>query len=219
MIGNPPCIVRPYAPADRTAVREISCDTADQGRPVERFFHDRQLVADLLTLYYTDVDFRAVWVAELNGSIIGYLTGAFDTRHYQRVMAFQIVPGAFFRSFFRGVLFHVDTWRMIGAGLMTWRRGGHRRRIPLDDYPAHLHINLREGYRGQRLGSLLMEKFIEQVRAVGVDGVHAVVRGDNLPICRFFERMGFTPLGRQRVVSLEGKRFQEHETVVYGKRL
>src|SRR3989442_159990 len=50
--------VRLYEPRDRAAVREICCDTADSGEPVETFFPDREGFADVLTRYYTDLNLR-----------------------------------------------------------------------------------------------------------------------------------------------------------------
>jgi hypothetical protein len=39
--------IRPYRAGDREAVREIACDTALAGEPVELFFSDREVFADL----------------------------------------------------------------------------------------------------------------------------------------------------------------------------
>jgi hypothetical protein len=49
-------VIRPSEQRDREAVREICCDTADGGERVESFFPDREVFADLLTLYYTDYE-------------------------------------------------------------------------------------------------------------------------------------------------------------------
>jgi len=211
--------VRPYRPADRDFVRQISCDTAERGEPVEQFFNNRQLVADLLTRYYTDFSPHTLWVAEAEGQVVGYLTGALNTRDYRRVMFWEIVPRTVIRAVFRGLLWNPQVWRLCASGLSTFWVGGFRRKIPLNVYPAHLHVNLKEGYRGQNLGRALMEKFIDQAAKAGVPGVHAVVRGDNSASLSFFERMGFAPLSRQPVIFLEGESYKKHYTVVFGRKL
>ena len=38
---DPAVVIRGFQAADREAVRAICCDTADRGRPIERFFSDR----------------------------------------------------------------------------------------------------------------------------------------------------------------------------------
>lgn len=208
--------IRAYQQADRHAVRTIACDTAERGEPVERFFHDREVFADLLTRYYTDWEPEALWVAERDGQVVGYLTGCLDTRRYHRVMAWRIIPTAVLRGLLRGLLFRSETWRLARAAIATWRLGGLRNRPP-GDYSAHLHVNVRRDVRGQQIGQRLVAQFIHQVHTAGLRGIHAAVRGDNPAACRFFERLEFTPLSRSSVAFPAGKKLEFHETVIYGK--
>src|SRR5258705_3923653 len=113
-------IVRPYQPADRAALRAIACNTADSGNPVERFFPDREVFADMLTRYYTDIAPEATWIAEDAGQVVGYLTGCFDTRRYLRAMAFRIAPAALLKALTHGALWHKLTRRLISANLADW---------------------------------------------------------------------------------------------------
>src|SRR5690606_6730057 len=39
-------------------------------------------------------------------------------------------------------------------------------------YPAHIHMNLLPRLRGQRVGSGLLQLWIEQARQAGVSGIH-----------------------------------------------
>ncbi len=216
---NPEVVVRPYRAGDRSAVRQICCDTADLGLPVERIFHDRDATADFLTRYYTDDEPQASWVAECGGRVVGYLTGCLDARRYRRWMATWIAPAVVARSVLRGALWRRQTWRLLSAWLATWRRGGFERRIPLAQYPAHVHINVREGFRGQGVARELLERFTAQVRAKGLQGIHASVREDNVPACRFFEQMGFVTLQRWPIMLPKAEALQLHHTVLYGKSL
>jgi len=212
-------VVRPFQPQDRGAVREICCDTADSGKPVERFFPDREVFADLLTSYYTDDEPQSTWVAEQNGAVVGYLTGCLDTRQYLRSMAWRIAPRAFLKGLERGAVWHPLTLRLLLANLGNWLRGGLRRAVPLRNYPAHLHINLRRGFRGQRVGQQLMERFFEQAGQARVSGVHAGVSADNTSGRRFFESFGFVELGRESRFRFPDAPDQETFTIIYGKRL
>jgi GNAT superfamily N-acetyltransferase len=211
-------VIRPYEPRDREAVREICCDTADGGEPMESFFPDREVFADLLTRYHTDYEPQSTWVAEQDGRVIGYLTGCLDTRRFLRVMAWRLVPLAFFKALERGTFWHPQIVKLLSANLSGWLNGGFRCEVSLWSYPAHLHINLRKGNRGQKIGRQLMERFMEQARQAGVNGVHAGVSSENEQARRFFESFGFTPLAREA-------RFRSPDTqqvvctIVYGKRL
>ena len=214
--ASTPVIVRRYEPADREAIRRICCETADRGEPVEHFFRDREIFADLLLRYYLEQEPQATWLAEFEGRVIGYLTGCLDSRRYQRVMTWRIVPSAVCKAIGRGVLRHPQTWALLQGGAAVWLQGGFAHHVPLQAYPAHLHVNVLEKFRGRTAGRQLIERFCEQVRAAGLGGVHAVARGDNPPACAFFERMGFSQVSRHPTTLFTGSL---HYTVIYGKRL
>ena len=219
MSGSPEAVIRPYRAADRADVRRLACETAVRGTPVDTLFADREVAADVLTRYYTDEEPSSVFVAESDGRVVGYLTGCLDSRRYARRMTWRIVPAAVLRAVRHGMLWHASTRRLLQAGWLTWRRGGLPRTFTAPAYPAHLHLNVQEGFRGQRIGQSLTERFLQQAASAGVPGVHAAVRGDNAPACRLFERLGFTVLSRHPMVLPAGNAFHVHETVMYGKRL
>ena len=212
-------IVRPYEPRDRSAVRKICCDTAARGEAVEHFFQDREAAADLLASYYTDYEPQAVWIAEHEGRVIGYLTGCLDTHRYWRMVLWRVGPGAVLRTIDRGALLSRQTWRFLKAMMKTWFLSGARRPISLDNYPSHLHVNVQEGFRGQHVGRRLVERFCEQVQAAGLKGVYAPAGEDNLQARGLFEGMGFTVVNRRRMVLPEEGADQISYAVIYGKRL
>ena len=214
-----PLIVRRYAPRDRAAVRHLCCDTATRGAPVEQFFDDREVFADFVTRYYTDYEPNALWVAEHTGRVIGYLSGCLDPCRYRWLSRSVVVPFATVKAIWRGALWSRKTWRLLNAGVRTWMHRQGRWRIRLDEYPAHLHLNIKETYRGQGVGSQLVARFIDQARAIELPGIHAAVRADNDASCRFFERMGFTEVFRCQVIFPEGLITRLHETILYGKQL
>ncbi|MBI3321275.1 MAG: GNAT family N-acetyltransferase [Candidatus Omnitrophica bacterium] len=211
-----PVVIRPYEVRDRAAIRTLACETADRGGPVERFFLDREIFADLATRYYTDDEPRASWVADHAGAVVGYLTGCLESRRYWRTMMQRIVPQTALRALAHRAVWSRKTWRLVVSSVETWRRGGFRRQIPLDRYPAHLHVNVKDGFRGQRIGFQLVEQFLAQVRAAQVGGIHVVVRSDNRPACALFKRLGFTVWRRCPMMFPEGEAYRLHETVIYG---
>ncbi len=90
--------VRPYEARDRAAVRQICADTADAGQPVESFFPDREVFADLLTNYYTQFEPQSTFIADNDGEVVGYLTGCLDTKRFLSTMKWRIVPVSFRQS-------------------------------------------------------------------------------------------------------------------------
>jgi len=63
------------------------------------------------------------------------------------------------------------------------------------DYPAHLHVNVKEGQRGKNVGAGLVEEFCAHVRRQGVPGLH-VVTGAGMRNVRFYKRLGLREVGR-----------------------
>jgi GNAT superfamily N-acetyltransferase len=211
--------IRAYRPSDRDGLRQICCDTADAGQPVERFFPDREVFADLLTNYYTEFEPQSTFVADNGGEVAGYLTGCLDTKRFLSTMKWRIVPVILVKTLLRGTLWHPQTVSLLRANLGLWLKSGHRTGRKLDDYPAHLHVNVRQGFRGQRLGQRLVATFCEQARGAGVRGVHAGVSAENPQARRFFAELGFAELQREA-------RFRKPDgsgnilyTILYGKQL
>lgn len=214
----PTVAIRRYEARDREAVRRLACETADRGEPVERFFHDREVFADLVTRYYTDYEPQALWVAEHQGSVIGYLTGCLDIHRWKRIVAWRVIPRAALTALAHGALWSSETWRWLAAGLQTWRHGGFPR-IRLERHPAHFHINIQREFRGRHAGTQLVERFLTQAQEARRRGVHVAVRRDNAPSCAFFERLGFVEAGHHRVVIPSGASYEAHDTVIYVKSL
>lgn len=212
-------VIRPYQPCDREMVRRICCETADLGEPVERFFPDREVFADLITRYYTDYEPSSTWVAETDGRVVGYLTGCLDTRRYCRMMGWRVAARAAMKGVRRGALVSRQAWRLWWAALRTVVIGGFNRRIPLEAYPAHLHLNIQREFRGQRVGSQLAERFIEQAKSAKLSGIHVSISADNAPSRNFFERFGFSVLSRHPLIRLDGDGSRLTATIVYGKAL
>ena len=61
-LGLRPFIVRRYTSADRTAVREVCCQTGFLGQPIDPVFEDRDLFADFFTDYYLRCEPDAAFV-------------------------------------------------------------------------------------------------------------------------------------------------------------
>ena len=211
--------IRLYRPSDRHGLRQICCDTADAGQPVERFFPDRVVFGDLLTTYYTEFEPQSTFIADNDGEVVGYTTGCLDTKRFLSVMKWRIVPVVLVKALLRGTLWHPQTVHLLRTNLGLWLKGGHRTRPTLNDYPAHLHVNLRQGFRGQRLGPRLVEKFCERARDGGALGVHAGVSAENAHACHFFEGLGFVELHREARMRKSDGSGDILFTILYGKRL
>jgi ribosomal protein S18 acetylase RimI-like enzyme len=61
-------------------------------------------------------------------------------------------------------------------------------------YPAHLHIDIIDGYQRMGVGSRLMNTLVEHLKNKGVKGVHLGCGASNEKGCNFYKKYGFTLL-------------------------
>jgi ribosomal protein S18 acetylase RimI-like enzyme len=208
--------IRPYEPRDRAAVRAICLSTAygDGGEGLV----EPELFLDLMVRAYTDFAAGSVWVAERSERVVGYLAGAFDERRFHRIQVWRVVPAAVARSLGRGLLWRGDLWRLL-ADLPGFLAAGQAASPDEEGYPGHLHVNLTPESRGRAVGARLVESFLAEARRRHLSGVRAVVYETNHPARRFFERLGFEPLGRQPAFKPPPAEGDREWKVVYGKGL
>ena len=190
-------IIRLYEPGDRQEVLRISADTAVFGEPVEAILDDRRIFWDAFTAYYTDFESEYLWVACKDDRVVGYLTGCVDTiSQRRRIIGRTILPlvDRIIRGKYR-----------LGTRTFTYAKymaiGALRRENPhvdLEQYPAHLHINVEAAARGHRLGRRLMSTYLDQLRELGVPGVFLDTTDINKAACRLYESLGFKVLDNRQ---------------------
>jgi ribosomal protein S18 acetylase RimI-like enzyme len=216
-MDDPAIEIRQYEPKDRAAVREICRSTAYGG--AEEALIDPHLFVDLMIRAYTDFAAGSVWVAERRGGVVGYLAGGFDERRLQRVQAWRVVPGSVARALGRGLLWRRSLWRLL-ADLPGFLAEGRKAETPDEEgYPGHLHVNLLPESRGRAVGRRLVERFLDESRRRELPGVRAVVYETNQPARRFFERLGFRPLGRRPAFKPPPEEGGREWKIVYGKEI
>ena len=179
--------VRPYTPADREALLRIAADTAFFGAPLEAYLDDRRLFCDFFYAYYTDLEPEHAWVACADGQVVGFLTGCTDTAARSRRWVRLILPGLAGRLLGGHYRLGRKTWRYV-VRLATARPASAP---DLRAYPAHLHVNLAEGWRGRGLGRGLIEACLGQMHALGLPGIHLSTTSVNLAACRLYAALGF----------------------------
>lgn len=188
--------VRPYQPRDRDAIRRIYADTAFFGEPVEAYFDDRDLFADLGIDAYLDHYPQYTWVAGSAETVVGYIVGcplgdAKIRRHNLArlpCLVWHLAAGRYRVG--RKTLAYV-----YDQALAAIRRELIEIHSAL--YPANLHINLLPEYRGRGLGSAMLHAYLGNLRARGIPGVHTVSSSRNEAALRMYRRFGFTVLAER----------------------
>ena len=211
-------VVRLYQSQDRSAVLEIAADTGFFGAPVEAFLDDRRLMQDIFVAYYVDQEPEHLWVADLDGTTVGYICGSVGGKKVARAQARTSAAAVLRLVTFRykvGALTRRYFLRVASAMLR-----GEYPHPDLRGYPAHLHINLTEAARGYGLGKRLMNACLDQMTGLGVPGIHLNTTSLNAAAVKMYEKMGFDLLARKRTHLWEPwLPGIEVENLVYGKPL
>ena len=217
MTGTAP-VIRRYQSGDRAAVRTICCDTAGCGEPVEHFFPDREVFADLVARYYTDYEPTSSWVADCGGQVAGYLNGCLDTQRFTRVMALRVLPRLMAKALVRGILLRPQARRFVALNGPLWMHPDHKMANE-KPYPAHFHVNLNPAFRARHAGTALVETFLSYLHDANIPGVHINVREDNVRGRAFFEHFGFVAVARYPFMRMPSRPEVVLYSVLYGKRL
>lgn len=182
-------IIRPYRKEDRAQVRDIAWETAFKGESGNIFFDDKELLADFLTLYFTDYEPQSCFVAEYQGSIIGYVIGAKDSRALRRVSYLSITPRLFLKAIIRGVFLKKKNFNFIFHCILSFFKNEFNDKDFSVVYPAVLHINLKNGFRGLEIGSRLMTAYLGYLADQKIAGVRLATMSQKAKA--FFMNQGF----------------------------
>ena len=189
-MGNMKVVIRGYVIDDRDAIMVIAGDTAFFGEPVEALMEDRELFFDAFYAFFFDHETTTCWVAEHNEIVVGFLAGSVNANRQQEWSMFHIYPQIALGIILRKYHIGRKTLKYV-AGLVGQAMRGE---FPFTDtrlFPAHLHINVASNSRGLGIGRKLLEAYLQQLRSLGVKGVHLHTTDQNVSACILYEKMGY----------------------------
>ena len=185
--------IRHYQDSDRAAVFAISADTAFFGEPVEAFLDDRRLYCDAFARFYIEHETAFVWVSENPMGVTGFLFGCGNTAsfstYWRRYIITRVLVNALTGKYKLG-----KSTASFAIGMLMGMIRGEQPAVDLADYPAHLQIDVRQGYRGMGIGKGLIHAYMEQLQGMGVGGVHLETTSHNVGACHLYEKIGFNLL-------------------------
>jgi GNAT superfamily N-acetyltransferase len=189
--------IRKYKAKDREALRGIAYQTAFMGQSADKFFDGKEGVCDALTLYYTDYEPESVFIAQTQGKTVGYLTGTKDKAASKKIFWFRIFPRVFFyRVIMQGAILKKKNLKFAFYFIRSFIRGELFRPKFTKEPRATLHINVKKGFTGLGIGTLLMKNYIDYLKKQKVKLIHITTTSDKS--IRFFEKQGFELLHKSR---------------------
>ena len=189
--------LRAYRPGDLDAIYQICLVTGDSGQDASSLHKHGQLIGHIYAAPYSALEPSNVFVAEDDEGVAGYVVGTHDTDAFAARLEREWWPAL------------RERYAQVPDADLT---PADRQRIevirvphvtPADivaQYPAHIHMNLLPRLRGQRIGTGLLQRWIDQARRAGVPGIHLGASPSNAGGIAFWTRSGFTPLRTEGAV-------------------
>ncbi|MBF0522949.1 MAG: GNAT family N-acetyltransferase [Candidatus Omnitrophica bacterium] len=189
--------IRKFQTADKEEVRKISCATALLETHHGVFFDDDEILADALTLYFTDYEPESCFVAVEDEEVVGYLIGTFDFAEMNKIFSKKILPGILWKTLYKGTFLKKKHFIFAFNVLKSFLKGEFTSPDFTKQYPAILHINIKKNSRGQNAGKELIENYLALLKSKNISGVHCGTMSERAKT--FFTQCGFKVL-------FEGKR-------------
>ncbi len=181
-----PVSIRPATEDDHEQIARICLLTGATGKDATGLFSNDTTLADVYATPYLHGPggFALVW--DVDGQARGYVLGTSDTRSYQEWFTSHWWPS---RREAHPPRTDGDNW------LIPEAENPERMLISaVDEYPAHLHIDLLPDQQGQGAGRLLIDACITLLRERAVPGLHLVAETANAGAQAFYPRVGFEPI-------------------------
>jgi GNAT superfamily N-acetyltransferase len=183
--------LRPYRSSDLGALYDICLRTGDSGADASPLHNEPKLLGHFYAAPYGVLEPDNVLVAEDEQGVAGYIVGTFDTKAFEARLEREWWPAL--RRHYAGVpeaaLTEADRMRVAAIRELSLNPEDIVAR-----YPAHIHMNLLPRLRGQRLGTGLLQRWIEQAKDAEVKGIHLGANAKNSGGIAFWTKSGFTPV-------------------------
>lgn len=169
--------IRNFEEKDREHVREICIRTAPAN--AVKTEKGRKYILTMYCDYYIDCCFEYCFVAaDENDRAVGYILCAPSYEAYKKDFK-KYIRKIFSFSFYRGV-----------AAFFESKISGRF----LPDYPAHMHIDILDGYQRMGIGTQLVDALRKKLKNEKIPGVMLVVGADNKKGRSFYNKYGFSQL-------------------------
>jgi GNAT superfamily N-acetyltransferase len=186
-------IIRPATIQDLPGVYRVCLQTGDSGLDATSHYRNPDLLGHIYVGPYLVGFPQHAFVASDREGVAGYTFAVEDT------IAFEEWENQYWWPSLRAQYPLVETGGHPRADddetiIRLLHNPEHTPRDIVDEYPAHLHIDLLPRVHGQGLGRAFMELVIGRLRERAVAGVHFGVSVENLNAIDFYRHLGFSVL-------------------------
>lgn len=180
--------VSPATPADLDGLYDVCLRTGDSGADASDLHADPTLLGKVYVGPYVVLPGTISSTVRHDGVISGYVLAAVDTTAFEAACERTWWPAL------------RDQYPLDATGYTAADRDAIGRlhdppiaeRPLVEEFPAHMHIDLLPAVQGQGLGRALIEQLFDRLREHGSPGIHLGVGVDNERAIGFYRRLGFS---------------------------
>jgi ribosomal protein S18 acetylase RimI-like enzyme len=189
---DPPTRIRRAAAADKEELYAINADTGDVGADARALYRNVGLLAEIWVGPYLEFEPELAFLAEDGDGPVGYVLGAADTAAFEAECEQRWWPAL------RARYPEPPPGTVLTPDAQLIHRIHHPPLTPASvvaEFPAHLHIDIRERGQGRGVGRRLMSTLFDALVRRGASGVHLDVDVRNTRAIGFYEHLGFRRVG------------------------
>ncbi|MFT7688949.1 MAG: ribosomal protein S18 acetylase RimI-like enzyme [Candidatus Azotimanducaceae bacterium] len=180
--------IRQYRESDLPMLYQICLETGENGGDATGTI-DKDLLGHIFAAPYAYFEPHHCHLLCLGGEVTGYILGTADSDRFNKSC-----ENLWWPALREKYPLPEDVNQSRGANLTRLIHGEIQTPVLLDQYPAHLHIDLLPKAQGQGLGYQLIRLFCKGLIDEGVKGVHLGVSKANTRALSFYLRCGFEVL-------------------------
>jgi ribosomal protein S18 acetylase RimI-like enzyme len=212
--------IRPYEQRDQEGVFRVCHKTGFFGSDATPHFGDRDLFGLIFASYYLEYEPESAFVACDGDAIAGYIIGSGDTLSQKETFDCIFIPRIIKRMATHTLFRHPgDVLFLLRLSVANKYDEELYSEDLIENYPAHLHINLLPLYQRRGLGGRLMQVFEDKMREKNVPGIHLVTSTENKKALPFYIKNGFSVIKELPTILWDRKSPPGTKTLVFAKRL
>lgn len=181
--------IRPYVKEDLPALYTICLQTANHGGDATHLIQDPDLPGNIFVGPYVKHEPDMCFVLAHAGEPCGYILGTLDSKAFYAWCEREWFPPL--RKQYANYQANHNSPEMWMIPLI---QAGFYEDAGLEEYPAHLHIDMLPIAQGQGWGRKLIQAFTGRLKELGIPGVHLGAGKGNEGAVRFYDRVGFERL-------------------------
>ena len=181
--------IRNYHITDLSSLYKICLLTGNNGVDSTPFLDDPDLVGHLFAAPYAIFEPNLCFILLKDSIPSGYILGTRDSMGF-----YEKCEKKWFPELRKRYTMPDDKDVSIQANFIRYLYQKQKIVEGLDNYPAHLHIDILPIAQGKGYGRKLVEIFLNQLQTLNVQGLHLIVSNDNQNAVGFYQQVGFQKL-------------------------